>query len=383
MKSYILGTATADKAEMLNNREDATNPTPDIFSKKYRNFFNGAVYQSSKYSPADPGPYPGRWKLKDTNKNFEERSPSAEVVFETVNGSNSANFYIGITLEKERLDYYNFVLIKFNKLNSEITKRLKRGYTRNTFSFALDFSDSNIFQSYAPSKCFDMPLADTSVTPAIPHVFFVANSQSFPKSNNDAALKVNFEEGYIFVSPQFFRDVPRSVGVPAGYTNYMNLHLNIRLDHTSYGNPDYGTEMTNVFSISNIFVGQAIPVDFEDNIDIINKNKTQIFENKQGITFKDINNTKKETEFTIPLLTHSEMQHLKANFFDKHKDRGFCIMPFVSIINSLIEYWPYPDVAGIYENKQFGGYYEFDGDVEYNRGKYNTYTITFKVKEVI
>lgn len=353
MKSYILGTYISDSYENLGS----TFTVGDFFNKNYSSFINASSFYQT-YVTADNVTTKKFLLDSTTAANALQKSNTKELIFNRVSTSGSyTSFHYAFAPNKTDSQSYNTLMIKFNKLNPTVMGYLKNSYRSTSTSVQIHFSDTNTFNSgvyTAPGlTSHSTPLAD------------------FPCNINKECI--NWEEGYILLTPTWFATAgfPKRSGGSDGtcYHRYFCLSM-----------PNLGSSCDQ-FTLGNVFVGNSLQIEIENGVNIDYENMSQKTESNQGVSFTDILNTRKKMTIRLPMLTVDEYINLDTNFFKKHKDKGFILMPLDQIFeNSGDSNYIYRMV----ESKNLAGYYEFDMDTYSVERQYgNVFNISIKIKEVI
>lgn len=258
----------------------------------------------------------------------------------------------GFIIEPNKTDTegYDFLAIKFNKLNKELMEFLSLGIIDILFRDSISGLPAPSVVLQGVDIRFNKSLSSISVSGAQP-----APSYSTPYWDD--------EEGVLYISKSILDQLELldRDGNPTDKILHKYVIINVlSADTTSL---DY-------VSISNITITNSMDLELENGIKPKYKSLDRIKESNQGIEFTDRYNTKKEVDFNIPLLTQEEFRSFDRNFFRYSQKYPFFIFP-LDIENE------------VYEDLQFAGFLKMDSDYSPDRREYNLYEVKFKCNEVI
>lgn len=350
MKSYILNNIRKTDGQAV---DDAT--LNNKFNKAYRNMIDKdsfkLVNDLRDLDTVSPLPnFPASNIEEDTNTKEVRYIPSYQT------SVSQREYFIALEPNKEDSESYDSLVINFNKLDKQFLDAIRN--PNNSFDAFIIFSDDPDYLGRYE--------VDGGVAPGSPITRQSINLFSVGTPNEDI---LDLEEGRIFISPEYFENFGmnnRSAGTGKDvFHKYVFIYLFVdNVDDIGY------------FPISNMTATNAITVEFENGVKVKYNNLTEEEENKQGIKFKDLYNTMKEVDFTVPLLTNLEYNNLHKNFFIHNKDSSFFIFP-------CTEYNGVSVSPEIFNNHRFGGHYFYTNDYEIDREFNDVYELELKCEECI
>lgn len=352
-KSYIIGSYIPDAIEKNKN-----NSSVMTYNLNYRNKIDPENLFYKCILNSDPSNGNFQWQaVTNTLGNLRQKTNTKEVQFKRVSTttSNSGYFYTCLKIDKNDTDFYNTLVIKFNKLNPEMKKWLKTRATRTDTVGTLTFSDKGVSGSAGGFSAPDLP------------------DHGSPMADIQMNLNVNqyldADNFSIVVTPDTIKDwnfKDRSGNnTDKIYHRYVYLFLN-------FSTSTFGETL----SIANVQAANAIPVDFEDDTGVVMEDRSLSNENKEGVVFTDEYELQKKLSLNIPLLTNEEANNLDVNFFKKHTKLGFYVLGF--------GFWTGSSITNKYDYIRYSGFFEMDATkYEVRRARYNTYNIKLDLREVI
>lgn len=353
-KSYIIGSYIPDTIE-----RNKTASSPMLYDLNYRNKIDPENLFYKCTLNADPSNQNYQWQaVTNTLGNLRQKTNTKEVQFKRLSTSTSNSGWFGICLkiDKADTDFYNSLVIKFNKLNPEMARWFKtRANSSGSASVGrLWFSDKGV----SGSAVFSAPDLPDHPSPLTDVEMVINVNYGLDADNFSIVVPPDAIKDYAFINRSgFFTDKI--------YHRYVYVFFN-------FSTSTFGETL----SIANVQAANAIPVDFEDDTGVVMEDRSLSNENKEGVVFTDEYELQKKLSLNIPLLTNEEANNLDVNFFKKHTKLGFYVLGF--------GFWTGSSITNKYDYSRYSGFFEMDATkYEVRRARYNTYNIKLDLREVI
>jgi len=179
--------------------------------------------------------------------------------------------------------------------------------------------------------------------------------------------KIDVKEGVLYIDKEILDQITLTDRSGATINTIIHQYVSVQFIIAA---ADYGNVDIDYCSISNITATNTIDVELENGVQTKFKSLDKITKSKQGIDFIARYNTRKETGFSIPLLTHDEFRNLDKNVFRYTERQPFFIFPLGF-------------EAELFETYEFAGFMKLKDDYMPMREEYDVYEIKNNLIEVI
>jgi len=227
-------------------------------------------------------------------------------------------FYAGST-GSNILDYHMHKDVKLdfssNQANLHIKLNEDPTNTWNSLAIQLNKLNKTFMADIMPKLGVDIEIRDAA------DVAVLCSISLYPSISTDTFSLNNYSSGKIGLKDGLFL-IDTDMIKAAGHSNFPG-DCNVHILFTNFFKNSPFIPVSNI-SINNFYL---VELDEKASFKNINLNQRN-FNKKTGVTFQEINESKKEFDAKISLMTSKEQQELYANVIDANKDTPFFLFPF-------------------------------------------------------
>ena len=246
---------------------------------------------------------------------------------------------------------YNNIAIMFNKLNTNYMSRLKTDSLQLVFRHKTVEANSKFMTIRFNSQYANVVVSNTSGTTLFTTDFYAPS----------------IDNGMVLLDETIMYNIFGTENV-----NKVDYHIDIFIDSPS--------SASEVFAISNVFIGNSINFYAEENLNYKKKNLNQYKINKRtGKTFTQINSNLKELKIKYSNLLNEDVLNNAKNFYDLNKDAPMLVFPF----NNYNENYTYNLDSLNWQklNYELGGMYYISNDLDITNNVFDSFEYELELVE--